>query len=56
LEVTANFYFGIVSSIVLAIVAVVVTQRIVEPRLGKYDPTNEDKEAAKGMYEKGYVY
>lgn len=42
LEVTANFYFGIVSSIVLAIVAVVVTQRIVEPRLGKYDPTIGD--------------
>lgn len=42
LEVTANFYFGIVSSIVLAIVAVVVTQRIVEPRLGTYDPTIGD--------------
>lgn len=42
LEVTANFYFGIVSSIVLAIVAVVVTQRIVEPRLGTYDPSIGD--------------
>lgn len=42
LEVTANFYFGIVSSIVLAIVAVVVTQRVVEPRLGTYDPTLGD--------------
>ncbi len=42
LEVTANFYFGIVSSIVLAIVAVVVTQRVVEPRLGAYDPTLGD--------------
>jgi len=42
LEVTANFYFGIVSSIVLAIVAVIVTQRVVEPRLGTYDPTIGD--------------
>ncbi len=42
LEVTANFYFGIASSIILAIVAVVVTQRIVEPRLGKYDPSIGD--------------
>jgi len=42
LEVTANFYFGIASSIILAIVAVVVTQRVVEPRLGTYDPTLGD--------------
>ncbi|ALE07826.1 ABC transporter ATPase [Arthrobacter sp. ERGS1:01] len=37
LSVTANFYFSIVSSIVLALVAVLVTVRIVEPRLGKYE-------------------
>jgi aminobenzoyl-glutamate transport protein len=37
LSVTANFYFSIVSSIVLALVAVVVTVKIVEPRLGKYE-------------------
>ena len=42
LEVTANFYFAIASSIILAIVAVVVTQRVVEPRLGKYDPSIGD--------------
>ncbi|MEN9644217.1 MAG: hypothetical protein RL238_886 [Actinomycetota bacterium] len=42
LEVTANFYFGIASSIILALVAVVVTQRVVEPRLGPYDPTIGD--------------
>jgi aminobenzoyl-glutamate transport protein len=40
--IMANFYFSIVSSIVLAVVAVVVTQRIVEPRLGKYDPSDAD--------------
>lgn len=27
-----------------------------EAQLGKYDPSAEDAEAAKGMYEKGYVY
>lgn len=42
LDVTANFYFSIASSIVLAIVAVLVTQRIVEPRLGAYDPSLGD--------------
>jgi aminobenzoyl-glutamate transport protein len=49
LDVTANFYFAIVSSILLALVAVIVTVRIVEPRLGKYVPAkgsglNEDEE------------
>jgi len=38
LTVTANYYFAVVSSVVLAAVAMVVTQRIVEPRLGPYDP------------------
>lgn len=47
LTVTANFYFSIVSSFVLAAVAVVVTQRIVEPRLGKYDPSIGDPVYAK---------
>lgn len=42
LEITANLYFAIVSSIIMAIVAVVVTQRIVEPRLGPYDPAEGD--------------
>lgn len=42
LEITANLYFGIASSILMAIVAVIVTQRIVEPRLGKWDPTLGD--------------
>jgi aminobenzoyl-glutamate transport protein len=42
LDVTSNLYFGIVSSFVLAAVAVVVTQRIVEKRLGAYDPAEGD--------------
>lgn len=38
LDVTANLYFSIASTFVLAAVAAVITQRIVEPRLGPYDP------------------
>jgi aminobenzoyl-glutamate transport protein len=48
ITVTSNFYFGIASTIILSLVAVVVTQRIVEPRLGKYDPANSDQEALAG--------
>jgi aminobenzoyl-glutamate transport protein len=42
LTVTANYYFSVASSILMAIVAFVVTARIVEPRLGKYDPSHGD--------------
>jgi aminobenzoyl-glutamate transport protein len=38
LTIVANWFFSIASSIVLAIVAAVVTERIVEPRLGAYAP------------------
>lgn len=47
LSVTANFYFSIVCSVVLALVAVLVTVKIVEPRLGKYelaDPLSDNAE------------
>ncbi|WEK62222.1 MAG: AbgT family transporter [Candidatus Microbacterium colombiense] len=37
IEVTQNFYFGIVSSIMLAVVALLVTVFITEKRLGTYD-------------------
>lgn len=37
ITITANFYFSVVSSIVMSLVAAVVTARIVEPRLGKYE-------------------
>jgi aminobenzoyl-glutamate transport protein len=39
LQVTANLYFSIVSSLVLSAVAFFVTLRLVEPRLGPYDPS-----------------
>jgi len=37
IELTANFYFGIASSIVLIIVITIITEWLVEPRLGKYE-------------------
>lgn len=38
INVTQNYYFAIVSSIVLALVVTVFTTRFVEPRLGTWDP------------------
>jgi aminobenzoyl-glutamate transport protein len=37
LSILANYWFSIVSSIVLAIVAAVITERVIEPRLGAFD-------------------
>jgi len=37
IDITANLYFGIASTIVLTILLAIVTTRIVEPRLGTYD-------------------
>ncbi|HSO18774.1 MAG TPA: AbgT family transporter, partial [Desulfosarcina sp.] len=37
IELTANFYFGIASSVVLIVVCTLVTSRFVEPRLGRYE-------------------
>ena len=38
ISVTANLWFAIVSSFFIAIVVTVVTERLIEPRLGKYVP------------------
>jgi aminobenzoyl-glutamate transport protein len=38
ITITANLYFGIVSTIVLAIVVTLITERLIEPRLGTYNP------------------
>jgi aminobenzoyl-glutamate transport protein len=40
LGILANYWFSIVSSILLALVAYVITERIVEPRLGAYQPAD----------------
>jgi aminobenzoyl-glutamate transport protein len=36
IDLTANFYFGVASSVLLIVVCTVVTDWVVEPRLGKY--------------------
>src|SRR5262245_3505183 len=41
LSILANYFFSVVSSVVLAIVAAVITERIVEPRLGPYQAVAE---------------
>ncbi|MCO6453920.1 MAG: AbgT family transporter [Pirellulaceae bacterium] len=37
IELTANFYFGIASSLMLIVVCTLISDRIVEPRLGTYE-------------------
>jgi aminobenzoyl-glutamate transport protein len=48
--ITANLYFGIGSTIVLTVLLALVTSRIIEPRLGSYDPalapTGDDNSVA----------
>jgi aminobenzoyl-glutamate transport protein len=39
ITIVANYWFSVVSSVVLAIVAMIVTERIIEPRLGAYAGT-----------------
>lgn len=41
ITIVANYYFAVASTIVLSIVAAVITDRIIEPRLGKYEPTDD---------------
>jgi aminobenzoyl-glutamate transport protein len=38
ITITANWYFSTVSMLVMAVVMTVVTVRLIEPRLGKYNP------------------
>jgi aminobenzoyl-glutamate transport protein len=40
IDLTANLWFSIASVLVLTVVITLVTQRIIEPRLGKYRPEN----------------
>src|SRR5262249_58124139 len=37
IDLTANLWFSIVSALLLAVVATVVTERVVEPGLGRYE-------------------
>lgn len=42
LNITANYFFAFASSFVLALAATWITERIIEPRLGKYEGTPEN--------------
>ena len=45
LNVTSNFYFSIASTIFCAIVMTLLTERYVEPRAGKWDPSERPADA-----------
>jgi len=44
LTVVNNYYFSVVSMLVLVLVATVVTERVIEPRLGAWNPEEGDTE------------
>jgi len=46
LTIAANYFFMVASSFIIAVVATIVTDRIVEPRLGKYVPDADHAELA----------
>jgi len=48
----ANWYFMIVSTFLIAILGTVITEKIVEPRLGKYDPNEASTDLSKNTVEK----
>lgn len=41
ITIVANYYFAVASTIILSIVAAVITDRIIEPRLGAYHPSDD---------------
>jgi aminobenzoyl-glutamate transport protein len=49
ITITANLYFNIVSTIIMAIIITAVTERIIEPRLGKYEPEITEPELTGSM-------
>jgi len=48
----ANWYFMIISTFLIAILGTVITEKIVEPRLGKYDPSEASTDLSKNTVEK----
>jgi aminobenzoyl-glutamate transport protein len=51
ITLVGNLYFMIVSSILMAIICTVITERFVEPRLGPYDGGLNSEEAEEGLTE-----
>jgi len=60
LTIVANYWFSIVSSLVLAVVVALITERIVEPRLGRWagtvDAAGDDQEVDPAAESKGLRY
>ena len=48
ISVVSNYYFSVVSMLLMVLVATVVTERIIEPRLGPYDASLGDLSLAGG--------
>ncbi len=49
ITIVSNLYFAAASTLVIAIIATIITERLIEPRLGKYEGTPETaNEKAKG--------
>lgn len=55
ISIVANFFFSVAFSFIMAFVAMLITERLVEPRLGKYVPEEgvDDGGAAEGVAAEG---
>ncbi len=51
IDLAANLYFGIGSTIFVAIVLTLISARLIEPRLGTYDPSDASEEVGEGDQE-----
>jgi aminobenzoyl-glutamate transport protein len=61
ITLVGNYYFGVVSFIVLCVVATLITEKMIEPRLGKYVPDGtgeaaDDAEVDAAIEAKGLRY
>lgn len=58
INLTSNFYFGIASSIVLIVVCTIITDRIVAPRMGKYegDAPRDDAKSTSASESRGLLF
>lgn len=48
----ANWYFMVISTFLIAILGTVITEKIVEPRLGKYDPSEASEDLSASTVDK----
>jgi aminobenzoyl-glutamate transport protein len=49
ISIVNNFYFGVVSLLLMCLVAAVITERMIEPRLGAYNPAEATPAEAGGQ-------